>query len=495
MENNIILSMKGISKQYPGVLALDGVSLDIKRGETHALVGENGAGKSTFIKVLSGAIIPDEGTIEIDGKEFRSLTPMQARSLGIEVIYQEFNLMPSLSVAENIFMGQQPKRHGVINFAEMDRRTKEIFNSMGVEIDPHTIVADLSMAYMQLVEIAKALAKDVKILVMDEPTAPLTINEVEILFNLMDRLHEMGVTIIYISHRLNEIFRVSDRLTVIRDGKKIGTFNTADMNREKLIHEMVGRELSDTFPQNTSKTDEVILKVDNLSGNGVSGISFELHKGEILGFGGLVGAGRTEIMRVLFGADQKDEGKAFLNGKELSMKSPKVSIKDGIVLIPEDRKRQGVILNMQIGENITLPNLADVTKAYVINSKKEKELVDKQVSSLHIVTPSSRQLVNNLSGGNQQKVVLAKWLAGSAQVLIFDEPTRGIDVGAKQEIYKLMCSLCEQGLSIIMISSDMEELLGMSDRIAVLCEGSMTGILNRDEFSQEAVLELASGDK
>lgn len=495
MENEVVLSMKNISKQYPGVLALDGVSLDIFRGETHALVGENGAGKSTFIKVLAGAIVPDEGTITINGKEYSALNPLLARSLGIEVIYQEFNLMPSLSVAENIFMGRQPKKHGIIDFAEMDRRTIEIFKSMGVSIDPHTIVADLSMAYMQLVEIAKALAKDVKILVMDEPTAPLTVNEVEILFKLMDRLHEMGVTIIYISHRLNEIFRVSDRLTVIRDGHKIGTYNTSEMNREMLIHEMVGRELSDAFPKNDSCSDEVILKVDNLSGNGVSNISFELHKGEILGFGGLVGAGRTEIMRVLYGADPCEGGTATLKGKPLHMSSPKDAIKNGIVLIPEDRKLQGVVLNMEIGENIVLPNLKKISRFSVINSRTENDIIKEQVSSLHIVTPSSKQLVKNLSGGNQQKVVLGKWLAASAQVLIFDEPTRGIDVAAKQEIYKIMCSLCQQGLSIIMISSDMEELLGMADRIVVLCEGEQAGILSREEFSQEAVLSLASGNK
>ena len=487
--------MRGITKQYPGVLALDDVSLDIYEGETHALVGENGAGKSTFIKVLAGAIVPDEGVICIDGKEYSALNPMLADSLGIEVIYQEFNLMPSLSVAENIFMGHQPKHIGIIDFAEMDRRTREIFNSMGVDIDPRTPVSELSMAYMQLVEIANALAKDVRILIMDEPTAPLTINEVEVLFKLMERLHGMGVTIIYISHRLNEIFRVSDRLTIIRDGQKIGTYATKDMTRDTLIQYMVGRKLNDTFPRNMYKTDETVLSVQHLSGNGVEDISFELHRGEILGFGGLVGAGRTEIMRVLFGADKKTGGKAIMNGKELSMKSPAASIRDGVVLIPEDRKLHGVILNMAISENISLPNMRLVTRASIINSKTENELVEKQISDLHIVAASMRQLVKNLSGGNQQKVVLAKWIVSSAKILIFDEPTRGIDVGAKQEIYKLMCSLCKRGMSIIMISSEMEELLGMSDRILVLCEGRQAGVLERAEFSQEAVLELASGEK
>lgn len=495
MSKKILLSMKDISKQYPGVLALDRVSIDIYEGETHALMGENGAGKSTFIKVLAGAIRPDEGVIELDGHSYSQITPSLARSLGIEVIYQEFNLMPSLSVAENIFMGKYPKKHGIIDYREMERRTNEIFASMGVHIDPWTTVSDLSMAYMQLVEIAKALAKDVRILIMDEPTAPLTANEVEILFELMNRLHEKGVTIIYISHRLNEIFRVSQRLTVIRDGKKIGTFDTADMTRESLIRHMVGRELNETFPQNTARTDEVSLRVENLSGNGVENISFDLHKGEILGFGGLVGAGRTEIMRVLFGADACSGGSAWLDGKKLTFRSPKDSINNGVALIPEDRKRQGVVLNLPISENIILPNLKMVTKHSVINRRKESRLVNEQVDALRIITPSVQQLVGNLSGGNQQKVVLAKWILSNSKVLIFDEPTRGIDVGAKHEIYKLMCELCRQGASIIMISSDMEELLGMSDRIIVLCEGRQEGILEKHEFSQEAVLALASGNQ
>lgn len=495
MEKKTILSMRNISKQYPGVLALDQVSLDILEGETHALVGENGAGKSTFIKVLAGAIQPDEGEIELDGKIYQSISPSLASSLGIEVIYQEFNLMPTLSVAENIYMGHHPKKHGLIDYKEMDRRCNELFKSMGISIDPHMIVSDLSTAYMQMVEIAKALAKDVRILIMDEPTAPLTANEVEILFRLMGRLHDMGVTIIYISHRLNEIFQVADRLTVIRDGRKIGTYATEEMTREKLIQKMVGRELNETYPQNNIQSGEVSLSVRNLCGNGVEGITFDLHKGEILGFGGLVGAGRTEIMRILFGADLRTGGEAFLDGKPLSMTSPGRSVHEGVALIPEDRKQQGVILNLSILENIILPNLDMVTHGTIIDQKQEARLTQEQIQSLRIICPSPYQLVRNLSGGNQQKVVLAKWVLSATKVLIFDEPTRGIDVGAKQEIYKLMRGLCENGISIIMISSDMEELLGMSDRIVVLCEGRQMGILERSDFSQEAVLALASGNR
>ena len=494
LEKKVLLSMQNITKQYPGVLALDGVSIDLYEGETHALVGENGAGKSTFIKTLAGAIRPDAGTIMIDGKTYSEITPALARDLGIEVIYQEFNLMPTLSVAENVFMGNLPKKCGIVDKKKMIRQTNEIFQQMGVTIDPQAQVADLSTAYMQLVEIAKALSKKVRILVMDEPTAPLTSNEVELLFQIMDRLHRQNVTIIYISLRLNEIFRVSDRLTIIRDGVKIGTYETRTMTKEALIRGMVGREMNETFPERTCEVGDVVLKVDKLSGNGVTDISFELHRGEILGFGGLVGAGRTEIMRVLFGADLCESGTVTLDGKQIRPSSPRQSIRDGIVLIPEDRKLQGVVLGLSISENISLPNLKAISKLSVLRRASEQRMVQEQIKALHIATPSAAQKVKNLSGGNQQKVVLAKWMAGKSKVLIFDEPTRGIDVGAKQEIYKLMNQLCEAGMSIIMISSDMEELLGMADRVVVLCEGVMQGVVERNDFSAEAILALASGN-
>lgn len=494
MEKKVLLSMQNITKQYPGVLALDGVSIDLYEGETHALVGENGAGKSTFIKTLAGAIRPDAGSIVIDGKTYSEITPALARDLGIEVIYQEFNLMPTLSVAENVFMGNMPKKCGIVDKKKMVQQTNEIFSQMGVTIDPQVLVSELSTAYMQLVEIAKALSKKVRILVMDEPTAPLTSNEVEILFQIMDRLHKQNVTIIYISHRLNEIFRVSDRLTIIRDGVKIGTYETKSMTKEALIRGMVGREMNETFPQRNHEIGDVVLKVDNLCGNGVTDISFELHQGEILGFGGLVGAGRTEIMRVLFGADICESGTVTLEGKQFRPSSPRQSIRDGIVLIPEDRKLQGVVLGLSISENISLPNLGAISRLSVVRKDAEERMVQEQVKALRIATPSALQKVKNLSGGNQQKVVLAKWMAGKSKVLIFDEPTRGIDVGAKQEIYKLMNQLCNEGMSIIMISSDMEELLGMADRIVVLCEGVMQGVVERNDFSAEAVLALASGN-
>ena len=494
MGDNVLLSMQNITKQYPGVVALDGVSIDIYEGETHALVGENGAGKSTFIKTLAGAIRPDAGNIVIDGKHYSEITPALARTLGIEVIYQEFNLMPTLSVAENVFMGNMPKKHGIIDRKKMERDTAEIFRQMGVNIDPQIQVSELSTAYMQLVEIAKAISKKVRILVMDEPTAPLTTKEVEVLFQIMDRLHEQNVTIIYISHRLNEIFRVSDRLTIIRDGIKIGTYQTKEMTKESLIRGMVGREMSESFPQRNRTIGETVLKVDKLCGNGVKDVSFELHRGEILGFAGLVGAGRTEIMRVLFGADLCESGTVTLNGKKLRLTSPRQSIMDGIALIPEDRKLHGVVLGLSIAENISLPNLKAISKWSVIQTGKEEKMVNDQISAMRIATPSPLQKVKNLSGGNQQKVVLAKWMAGKSKVLIFDEPTRGIDVGAKQEIYKLMNQLCEAGMSIIMISSDMEELLGMSDRIVVLCEGIMQGTVEKQDFSQETILALASGN-
>lgn len=494
LEKKVLLSMQNITKQYPGVLALNNVSIDLFEGETHALVGENGAGKSTFIKSLAGAIRPDAGSIVIDGKSYSEITPALARDLGIEVIYQEFNLMPTLSVAENVFMGNMPKKLGIVDKKKMIHDTREIFQQMGIAIDPEIQVSELSTAYMQLVEIAKALSKKVRILVMDEPTAPLTSNEVEILFQIMDRLHKQNVTIIYISHRLNEIFRVSDRLTIIRDGVKIGTYETKSMTKEALIRGMVGREMNETFPQRHHEIGDVVLKVNDLCGNGVNGVSFELHRGEILGFGGLVGAGRTEIMRVLFGADICESGTVTLDGKQIRPTSPQQSIRDGIVLIPEDRKLHGVVLGLSIADNIALPNLDAISSFRVVRKPLEEQMVNEQVNALHIATPSILQKVKNLSGGNQQKVVLAKWMAAQSKVLIFDEPTRGIDVGAKQEIYKLMNQLCAEGMSIIMISSDMEELLGMADRIVVLCEGVMQGVVERADFSAETVLALASGN-
>ncbi len=491
--SDVFLELSHITKYYPGVKALNDVSVELKKGEVHALVGENGAGKSTLIKILAGAVEPNGGEIILNGKHYEKMTPQSAKELGVEVIYQEFNLMPSLSVAENIFCGSYMGNGVIISRKKMEQEAERILRDMGLFISPGVLVKNLSVAYMQVVEIAKAISRNAEILVMDEPTAPLTNAEVEILFQVIGRLKEKGVTIIYISHRLNEIFQIADRITVLRDGNKIASHNTVDVSRKQLIYEMVGREITETYPTRNNSVGETILQLKNVTGNGVRNISFEVHKGEILGLAGLVGAGRTETIRMLFGADPKVSGQFLLNGKEISPKSPKEAVEHGILLIPEDRKRQGVILNLPIYMNITLPILPKISKFTVINKKLEKKMVDQQQAALRIKTPTLQQLVKNLSGGNQQKVVLAKWLVCQGQVLIFDEPTRGIDVGAKQEIYGLMNELCEQGMAIIMISSEMEEVIGMSDRIVVLSEGIQTAVLDRADFNQETILHHASG--
>jgi len=493
MNEKIVLSLSNITKQYPGVLALDKVSLDFVEGEVHALLGENGAGKSTLIKVVAGAIEPDGGVIHIGGQAFSKMTPHLARSLGVEVIYQEFNLVPSLSVAENIFLGDKTGRGILIDQKVMVQRAREVFKQFAIDIDPYALVRDLPSAQQQIVEIAKAVSKNVRILIMDEPTAPLTVSEVDSMFEIVRQLKARGVTILYISHRLEEIFRIADKVSVLRDGRYIATRATAATNRKDLISLMVGRELKESYPARTVAPREVALEVRHLSGNGDEDISFSVRKGEILGLSGLVGAGRTELARVIFGAEPAESGEILLEGKPVQIRSPQDAIALGIGLIPEDRKHQGVFLDMDIKWNISFTQVRQLSRYAVVDGRREVTLAEKFRDLLRIKTPSLEQQVKNLSGGNQQKVVLAKSLAAQSKVLIFDEPTRGIDVGAKQEIYNLMCALADDGLAIIMISSDMEELLGMSDRILVLCEGRIAGEVPRTEFSQNYILDLASG--
>ena len=490
MEQQVILKMQNITKRYPGVVALDHVSVDFKMGEVHALLGENGAGKSTLIKVLSGAEENDEGMIWLDGKEYEKMTPALSRENGVEVIYQEYNLINGLTVAENVCLGSQMK--GIIDKKEMVSRTQQLFDKYNIHIDPKSYVKELSTAQQQLVEIIKAVSKDAKIIVMDEPTAQLTMTEVQSLYKIIRNLKEKGKTIIYISHRLEELFEITDRVTIMRDGCYVTTVNTADTNRNQLIAWMVGRDLKDTEPRRSCSVEEVVLKVENFSGDANQDISFELKKGEILGFAGLVGAGRTELMRLIFGADKKKSGTIYINGKKADIRSPKDSIKAGIGLIPEDRKMQGCFLTKSIEWNISITNIHELTTNRMLDSKKIHAQAEDYQKKMKIKTPSLDQLVQNLSGGNQQKVVLAKVLAANTEIVIFDEPTRGIDIGARTEIYELMNQLVEDGKSIIMVSSDMEELLGMSDRILVLSEGKITGELDRSEFSQEKILSFAS---
>ncbi|WP_122643760.1 sugar ABC transporter ATP-binding protein [Luxibacter massiliensis] len=493
MTGDTILKLNHISKLYPGVVALDDMNMEFREGEVHAIVGENGAGKSTMIKTISGAIEPSAGTIELGGETFERLTPKLSREKGVAVIYQEFTLVPVLSVADNIFMGEYMLKGMVLDRKAMEDRTRDLFERLHVSIDPKAKVADLTTGFQQIVEIAKAISKDARVLIMDEPSAPLTMAEVESMYEIVDRLKEEGVTIIYISHRMEEIFRLSDRTTVIRDGKYIQTLNTADTNKQELIKLMVGRELNDTYPSREKEAKETVLKLEKVSGNGVKDISFEVKKGEILGLGGLVGAGRTELAQLIFGSEKLTSGRIIYQGQEMHMKNCKEAIDRGIAMIQEDRKRHGVVLNMSIRDNTTLPCLRRISRHGVISGQKEEDVTKRYQETLRIKTPSNQQLVKNLSGGNQQKVVLAKWLAMDPEVIIFDEPTRGIDVGAKQEIYDIMNDLANQGKCIIMISSDMEELIGMSDRVIVLCKGRMAGSLSKEEVSQESILTKAAG--
>ncbi len=491
-QENAILELHDLTKLYPGVLALDKLSLAFRPGEVHALVGENGAGKSTLIKCVTGCIEPTSGTMVYEGVSHARFTPTQAIEQGICAVYQEFNLIPFLSVAENIFYGRERRKGMFLDKEGMNREAAEILAELGMAFNPRTRVKDLAVAYQQVVEIAKSVSRNVRFLILDEPSAPLTGREIEAMFQIIRRLKAKGVTILYISHRLEEIFTIADRVSVMRDGKYIATLPVAETDKRSLIGLMVGRDLAGSFPPRTTPVGEVVLEARNLRNASINNVSFQLRKGEILGLGGLVGAGRTETARAVFGADPLDAGEVYLNGRRLALRSPKEAIRHGIGLIPEDRKRQGVLLGLSIRENITYASLSAISRAGLVNKKAERQIVRDFIAKLQIKTPSDIQLVKNLSGGNQQKVVLAKWMATWCSVLIFDEPTRGIDVGAKQEIYKLMRSLSADGLSIIMISSEMPELLAMSDRIAVMREGRITGELEAAAATQERILELAS---
>lgn len=494
MEN--ILEMRQITKLYPGVVALDHVDFSLAKGEVHAIVGENGAGKSTLIKILAGATDYNEGSIFYDGELRNKYNPHEALNMGISVIYQEFNLINNMTIEENIFFGREVRKNGgksrFLDKKEMYRRTKEVFDKLGLEIDPKAEVSSLNIGHQQLAEIAKAVAYDAKIIVMDEPSATLTNNELELLFKLIDKLKKEGTSIIYISHRMEEIFSIADRVTVLRDGKYIKTMDVKDTSTEELIKLMVGRELGGQYPARTSTAGETVLEAKNLKNSKVDDVSFYLKKGEILGLSGLVGAGRTEVGRIIAGADPYT-GEIILNGKTIKLKSPKDAIRLGIALLPEDRKTQGVILRMPVDLNTSMAALDKISDGPWMDFKKEKELVEDYVRLLKIKTPSIKRMTGNLSGGNQQKVILAKWLASQVDIFIFDEPTRGIDVGAKKEVYELMSELVAQGKSIIMISSELPELIGMSDRAYVMYSGRIVAELSKEELDQERIITLASG--
>lgn len=487
-----MLKLEHITKTYPGVVALDDVSLEFRPGEIHALLGENGAGKSTLIKIIAGAISPDPGgRIAFDERSYSQMTPALSAENGVAVIYQDINLVTPMTVAENIFMGRRVGR--IYSKRKLNKLAQALFDEYGFRLDPAMRVERLSPANQQMVEIARAISNHAKIMIMDEPTAPLAASEVELLFSIIAKLKAEGVTVIYISHRMEEVFRITERISVLRDGRFIRTLNTADTNRAELVKLMVGRELNESFPVRETERGEVILEARNLTGNSVENISFQLHRGEILGFAGLVGSGRSETMELIAGAKKMDSGELLLCGKKVHIASPAAAIAHGIGLIPEDRKEQGCILFNTVKFNTSLSAMNRLTKFGFINGKKNAALAEQYRQELRIKVPSIGQMVVNLSGGNQQKVVLAKTLAADPDVIIFDEPTKGIDVGAKQEIYNLMNALAARGKAIIMVSSDMEEILGMSDRIIVLHDGMVAGELQRSRFSQENVLQLASG--
>lgn len=490
MSDNFVLSLRNITKLYPGVIALNDVSMNFVAGEVHAIVGENGAGKSTFIKTITGAIKPDRGSIFAQHFTYPAMTPSLARQHGIECIYQEFNLIDSLSAGENICYG---KRMGpLVKQKAMNRVAQDVFDQFGIDIDPNALVRDLSSAQKQIVEISKAVTKAPRILILDEPTAALTCGEIDILMKIIAQMKAYGATIIYISHRLEEIFQVSDRVSVLRDGRYIVTMKTAETNRAELIKHMVGRELSEKFPKRSTEAGEVALELKNLTGNGVRDISFKAHRSEVLGIAGLVGSGRSEIMKVVFGAERRQWGEIFVDGERALIKSPRDAMAYGIGLIPEDRKLEGCFLMEPIAWNIVYNIVKRISKLFVVDGKKERAIAEAYAGRLRIKASSLKQKVLTLSGGNQQKVVVAKALASDSDIIIFDEPTRGIDVGAKHEIYELMNELCAEGKCIVMITSDMEELLGMSDRIVVFAEHRLAGELEKAEFSQEAILEMAS---
>ncbi|PXV87725.1 monosaccharide ABC transporter ATP-binding protein (CUT2 family) [Lachnotalea glycerini] len=497
MNDEYVLELQHIRKEYPGVIALKDVSLEVKKGEILALIGENGAGKSTLIKTCSGAVIPTSGKIVINGKEFTSMTPQLAAENGIAIIYQEFNNVKGLSAAENLFLGNPIKKGFIVDTKAMEKEAEKAFAQLNIKINPKTLVGDLTVGYQQMIEIAKAIKQDAKVLIMDEPSAPLTSAEVESMFKVCELLRAKGVSIIYISHRLEEIYRLSDRIVVLRDGEYIKTLITKDSHVDELIQLMVGRALTESFPlrKNCIKDDEIVLELYNVCGNGDSDINLKIKKGEVLGLGGLVGAGRTELAQMVFGSVRKTSGKIIFKGKEIDPKSPREAIDYGIALVPEDRKRHGALLGVSIKNNINMPIYKKISKACVISSKQETEIANQYKDELMIKTPTLNQLVKNLSGGNQQKVILGKWLAANSELIIFDEPTRGIDVGAKFEIYKLMNNLVEKGKTILLISSEMEELMGMSDRILVLAEGHITGELKKEEFKQDSIMRMASAVK
>lgn len=493
------VEMKNIRKSFGGVNALKDVTFRIKPGEVHALVGENGAGKSTLIKILSGAYLRDSGEIVIKGNKANPKTTSDMKNLGIGVIYQEFALASDLTVAENIFLHKLIHlNHGFVNWKKLYDDTAKLIEKIGFHVNPKEIVSNLSVAYQQIVEITKALSEDIDILVLDEPTAVLSPYETQMLFDVLLNLKAKGVSIIYISHRLDEVFKLADTITVLRDGNAINTYKKEETTIDAIVTEMIGRSADTLYPVRSNlKKGEEILRVDHLvNGNRVLDVSFSLYKGEILGIAGLVGSGKTETVRSIFGADSGYKGSIFVNGHKASIKNPYDSLKYGIGYLPENRKEHGVILSMMIKENITIAAISKVLSALgIITKKKERQEVEKLINELHIKTTGCDDIVNNLSGGNQQKVSLSKWLFSGSKILFLDEPTRGVDIGAKIEIYSIINELTKQGTSVIIVSSEIEEVVGMCDRVIVMGKGKVRGILEKDDINKDKIVLVSAGAK
>jgi ribose transport system ATP-binding protein len=491
-----VIEMKGISKSFSGNIVLDHVDFQLLPGEVHALMGENGAGKSTLIKILTGIYERNEGKVFSKGKEVHFKNPKEAEHSGIAVIHQELNIIPDLTVYENMFLGKELTvgRFGITKDKEMKRKTKEYLNRLGIDIDPTIEAGQLSVGQQQMIEIARAVAANTEVLIMDEPTAALTDREIEALFKVISALKEQGVGIVYVSHRMEEIFQICDRISVLRDGQFIDVKEVAKTDFDEIVKLMVGRQLGERFPERDTKIGQERFRVENLTHKGsFDDISFSVHQGEVIGVAGLMGAGRTEIMQAIFGYRALDGGKMFIDGKEVTIKTPYDAIRAGIGFVTEDRKSQGLILELSVRENFSITNLDKISNKSIISSKDEISMVDEMIEKLHVKTSGRELSVKSLSGGNQQKIVIGKWLGINPKILILDEPTRGVDVGAKKEIYQLINDLTKQGVSIIMVSSELPEILGMSDRILVIHEGKLSAVLNKSDASQEIIMQFAAG--
>lgn len=492
----VVLKLEKINKSFPGVKALTDVDFTVREGEVHALVGENGAGKSTLMKIISGAYTKDSGTVEIDGKQAEITSPKQAETLGVSIIYQELNLIQRVTVAENVFLGRFPKKMGVVQWKQMNSDAKKLFDELGIQMDVKAMLRSLSLAQQQIVEIIKAVSVNAKVVIMDEPTSSLSHNETEVLFRIIRMLKEKGTAVVFITHRLDEIYTICDRMTILRDGCYVNSCDVKDVTKDEMIAMMIGRQLTQQFPPRNVPIGDKVLEVTHLSDTKkrVKDISFAARAGEVLGFAGLVGAGRTETMRLIFGADPRHSGEIFINGKKAAIQHPRHAIAHGIGFVTENRKEEGLFLRSSVRVNTVMVALKKILRAnFFFDFGKEKKVTQEYIDQLRIATPSADQRVMFLSGGNQQKVVLAKWLFSDSQIVIFDEPTRGIDVGAKREIYEIINNLTAKQKAVIVVSSDLEEIMGICDRIIVLHEGTISGEVDKADFSQKVITEYAVG--